>query len=92
MKYGQTAYNKTVHASPPVGSSGYVLARSFRYAPQLRWGTFPLSDYRASGYFTPPHFFSPGRVSYGSDAVQSPYSGCKNFLIAVQAASKQPER
>jgi hypothetical protein len=25
-------------------------------------------------------------------ATQSPYSGCKNFLIAAQAASKQPER
>jgi hypothetical protein len=23
---------------------------------------------------------------------QSPYSGCKNFLIAAQAASKQPKR
>jgi hypothetical protein len=23
---------------------------------------------------------------------QSPYPGCKNFLIAAQAASKQPER
>jgi hypothetical protein len=33
MVYGGTAYNRTVYASPPVGGSGYVLARSLRYAP-----------------------------------------------------------
>jgi hypothetical protein len=32
MGYGQTAHNRSVYASPPVGGSGYGFARSFRYA------------------------------------------------------------
>jgi hypothetical protein len=28
MGYGQTAYNRSVYASPPVGGSGYGFARS----------------------------------------------------------------
>jgi hypothetical protein len=37
-----TALNRTVYASPPVGGSGYVLARSFRYAsfPRQNSATF----------------------------------------------------
>jgi hypothetical protein len=33
MEYGHTAHNRSVYASPPVGSSGFRVARSFRYAP-----------------------------------------------------------
>jgi hypothetical protein len=33
MKYGQTAHNRTVYASPSVDGSGYGFARSFRFAP-----------------------------------------------------------
>jgi hypothetical protein len=29
MEYGQTAYNRSVYASPPDGGSGYGFARSF---------------------------------------------------------------
>jgi hypothetical protein len=39
MGYGVTAHNRTVYASPPVGGSGYVLARSFAAlipTPKLR--------------------------------------------------------
>jgi hypothetical protein len=41
MEYGATAHNRTVYASPPVGGSGYVLARSLRYAsfPRKTSGT-----------------------------------------------------
>ncbi|MHB9291495.1 hypothetical protein Holit_00572 [Hollandina sp. SP2] len=33
MEYGHTSHNRTVYASPPVGGSGYGLARSLRFAP-----------------------------------------------------------
>jgi hypothetical protein len=36
MEYGATTHNRPVYASPPVGGSGSVLARSFRYAPFTR--------------------------------------------------------
>jgi hypothetical protein len=39
LKYGKTAHNRTVYASPPVGGSGYVLARSIASlipTPKLR--------------------------------------------------------
>jgi hypothetical protein len=53
MGYGKTAYNRTVYASPPVGGSGFVLARSLRYAsfPRQNSATFlqPWSCY-ASPY------------------------------------------
>jgi hypothetical protein len=45
MKYGQTAYNRTVYASPPVGGSASTTARSLRFAP------FPR---RCSGTFCQP--------------------------------------
>jgi hypothetical protein len=44
-KAAATSHNRIVYASPPVGGSGYVLARSFRYAP------FPRH--------TPPTFCRP---------------------------------
>ena len=42
MEYGQTAPNRPVYASPPVGGSGYGFARSFRYAsfPRKTSATF----------------------------------------------------
>jgi hypothetical protein len=39
MKRAKTAHNRTVYASPPVGGSGYVLARSIASlipTPKLR--------------------------------------------------------
>jgi hypothetical protein len=33
MNKNGTAHNRTVYASPPVGGSGFRVARSFRYAP-----------------------------------------------------------
>jgi hypothetical protein len=38
---GFTAHNRPVCASGPCGPSTSAMARSFRRAPQLRWGTFP---------------------------------------------------
>jgi hypothetical protein len=46
MGYGPTSHNRIVYASPPVGGSGSVLARSFRYAH--------------SHAVVPAHFASPG--------------------------------
>jgi hypothetical protein len=45
MEYGQTAYNRSVYASPAVAGSASATARSLRYAP------FPR---RCSGTFCPP--------------------------------------
>jgi hypothetical protein len=39
MEYGTTTHNRSVYASPPVGGSGYVLARSIASlipTPKLR--------------------------------------------------------
>jgi hypothetical protein len=33
IEYGATVHNRSVYASPPVGGSGSVLARAFRFAP-----------------------------------------------------------
>jgi hypothetical protein len=52
MLYGQTSYNRTACASPPVGGSGFRSARSFR-APATQ-GTL---HFHASLH---PHFCSPG--------------------------------
>jgi hypothetical protein len=45
MGYGTTAHNRSVNASPPVGGSGFRVARSLRFAP------FPRH--------TPPTFCQP---------------------------------
>jgi hypothetical protein len=47
MKYGQTAHNRSVYASPPVGGSGYGFARSV--------GLWPRSHAKP-----PPQFVGPG--------------------------------